>query len=340
MTRVDRSGRAVSSDDFALDLGAFSSLPPVRLLALTDTARLLYRRGGDGGLSSLAFDASGERVPADDADLVAGPVIPMSGLEAPVFAATAMGNDTWIVWQRPRPLDGPFVVDLMLAGFGPDGTPVGSPVVLVDGGDARLLSETHLSASATRLVASWRARNDFASPDVTRYAVINNAGTLLADKSINDSLSLRPTVSGEAIYLCWVIGSPGAVSAVRLDAAFDPIPSPSGAFTDQVVSPSWAGPEFVDRGDLCSAGESRMTLVGTTAERRWSWEADSSSLATLFDVVLPNTATPSTTLPQRISRFEIGGFTFGRTIVFDDRVLTVGRMSGGELGVVMSWRPN
>jgi hypothetical protein len=340
MTRIDATGRAIATDDFALDLGSFSS-PAAQLLALTDAARLVYRRGSDAGLSSLGFDVSGERVPADDADLVAGPVIPMSGLDAPVFVATAMGNDTWIVWQRPRPLDGPFVVDLMLAGFRSDGAPVGTPVVLADGADARLLSAANLSASATRLVATWRARSDFASPDVTRYVVTNNAGTVLADKSVNDSLSLRPTLHGDEVYLCWVVGIPGAVSAVRLDTAFDPVPSNSGAFSDQVVSPLWAGPVFADGDDLCNANELRLTLVGATAERRWSWETNSQPLAALFDVVLPANGAPSTaTQAQRIARFEISEFSLGPSVVFTDRVLTLGRMESGETGVVMSWRPN
>jgi hypothetical protein len=338
LTRLDGSSVSVSSQDVTLDSGAFPG-PAAQLIPLGAQARLLYQ-GAHGGVSVLGIDASGAPTSLNDQLLVPGPLIaPDSG---PLFVAASTDNAVWIAWLRQRDpaLEGPFSVDLMVAGFGADGTPVAPAVVLLTQKDSRELATLRLAAAGSRVLITWREGFGQAAT-VTNYVAMDSGGGVLARRQIADDLFLKPVVTaGDSLYLCWVVGHAGPVAAVRLDAAYEPLRATAGSLSNELVSPAWAGSSFSDDSFGCLIDGERVALMGSEAAMRWPWESNFGPLASLIDVQLSTSAPPAAaTVSQRIARFELTNFARAATVALPTRMFTFGEGPMGQTALVMSWRP-
>lgn len=344
-TRVDERGRPQQTQDFMINLGGGDAFPGVQVTSFGNRVRLLHRRGSESSLAVVGFNSSGARDPLADAVLPLGVMIPPAGAFDPPFVSASTAGASWVLWLRPRnvSVEGPFSVDLVLAGIAANGALVAAPTALASMIDARLVSTVRLAGGGNRVLATWTQSAAFLTvdPPVQYYAVADDTGAVLAIKSNSNLSAARYPAVGPTgdLFLCWVQGSVSPVSAVRLDAAFDPLRSSSGPLNNEIVSPPWASPDTGFNGQ-CHVDDLRMTLTGGELALRWPWEQNPMSLYSSFDVWLPGSAPPATaTSSQRIARHEAEQFSLITSIVLPDRVLKLGTNLAGQTAVVMAWRP-
>ena len=344
LTKIDLRGQVLSSTEHSGIALGDSGLRPQALLRTGDALRLIgVQSTGSASIGMATFDADGRSLTGPVKQLVAGPVQSIDLGSTSVVAASS-SQRVWLMWLAATPgrtLE-PFTVDLMLAGFTADGTPLGEPVVVRSGLDSRSTISPQLAASGTQVLATW------VNPDFTPGYLVANAasGAVLTIKQLADSpaLVVTPLVEGERLVLGWRPGNRfGSAAAVVLDAAFNPVRNSVGNLGQEDVTPSWVDTSFSASGFRLDG--SRLTLLGALNDRPQPWNLNTSVLQTFLDLRLPSGALSSATSAQWVARLALTDdrsqlllSTASVVLPFSDRLLSLHGSQQGTVTVV-SWRP-
>lgn len=345
LAKIDLHGQVLSSTEYSgIALGG-APLRPQALLRNGNALQLIgVQTAGNADIGMATFDADGRSLDGPVKQLVTGPARSIDSGSLAVVAASSTQR-VWLMWLAATPgrLLEPFAVDLMLAGFTVDGTPLGEPLVVQSGLDSRATIHPQLAASSTRVLATW-----VTTDSAPAYLVADAAsGAVLASKRLADSptLFITPLVDGDRLVLGWRPGNRfGSAAAVVLDPTFDPVRSSIGNLGQEDVTPSWLGTTFSASGFRLDG--SRVTILGALSDRPQPWNINPAPLQTFLDLRLPPGALSSATSAQLVARLAL---TDDRAqsllspadvvLPFGDRLLSLHGSPQGTVSIV-SWRPS
>tara|TARA_B100001105_G_scaffold99628_1_gene79678 strand:+ start:463 stop:2412 length:1950 start_codon:yes stop_codon:yes gene_type:complete len=314
------------------------SFGPGDLLRVGNGLRVLHRvLGTQPGVVMSSHGPHGE--PSGDAPVRLLDALPMAplGVEQKVIATASTSNRIWLMWLRAA--EGassfsPFLADLVLQGFAPDGTPVSTPRVLLAQVDTRDVTDFNLAANTSHVLATW-ALNTTDHP----YAVFDAAsGSELARRTTTAlspfMVSSVPLALENQLALGWLGNAAGVV---RLDENFNAVSTTPGDWQGDLLPTTSLLAVSVPR---FSARSDTVLLWGLQNNLREP--INNNGLTTLAMMTLSAGPGPLASRPLTVhGRLPLSNgepLLVSGVLLFSDRLLAYGRNNEGALVTVLVWR--